>query len=60
MAVAGREQVALVCKNCGSQNYATTRNKVNMDTKGKGKLEIKKYCSTCKKHELHKEKTKLK
>jgi len=60
MAVAGREQVALICKSCKSQNYTTTRNKVNMDTKGKGKLEIKKYCKKCKSHQLHKEKTKLK
>ena len=52
--------VALICKNCGSQNYITSRNKVNMETKGKGKLELKKYCKKCKKQEVHKEKAKLK
>ncbi|MGB6838937.1 MAG: 50S ribosomal protein L33 [Microgenomates group bacterium] len=51
-----REIVALICSECKSQNYATTRNKINMEKK----LEIKKYCKTCKKHTLHKESTKLK
>jgi len=55
-----REIVALVCTVCKSQNYITTRNKVNMDTKGKGKLQIKKYCRYCKKVTLHKETSKLK
>ncbi|OGM04579.1 50S ribosomal protein L33 [Candidatus Woesebacteria bacterium RIFCSPHIGHO2_12_FULL_42_9] len=51
-----REIVALVCSVCKSQNYVTTRNKINME----GKLEIKKFCSTCKKYQLHKESTNLK
>jgi len=55
-----REIVALVCSVCKSQNYVTERNKVNMDTKGKGKLQIKKWCKRCKKVQLHKECTKLK
>lgn len=55
-----REIVALICQTCKSQNYVTTRNKVNMDVKGKGKLEIKKYCKTCKKQTQHKESSKLK
>lgn len=55
-----REIVALICQNCKSQNYVTMRNKVNMDTKRKGKLQIKKYCKNCKKVQLHKETTKLK
>lgn len=55
-----REIVALICSVCKSQNYITARNKVNMDTKGKGKLELKKYCKHCKKVQLHKETTKLK
>ncbi|OGM23241.1 50S ribosomal protein L33 [Candidatus Woesebacteria bacterium RIFCSPHIGHO2_01_FULL_39_17] len=55
-----REIVALVCSVCKSQNYVTERNKVNMDTKGKGKLQIKKWCKRCKKVQLHKESTKLK
>ncbi|EKD62727.1 MAG: hypothetical protein ACD_52C00077G0004 [uncultured bacterium] len=55
-----REIVAMICTVCKSQNYVTTRNKVNMDTKGTGKLQIKKYCKKCKKVQLHKETTKLK
>jgi large subunit ribosomal protein L33 len=51
-----REIVALICQECKSQNYTTTRNKVNMEKK----LELRKYCKTCKKHTLHKESTKLK
>ena len=51
-----RELVALICSVCKSQNYITERNKINME----GKLEIKKYCKTCKKHQLHKETSKLK
>ena len=55
-----REIVGLVCSVCKSQNYVTERNKVNMDTKGKGKLQIKKWCKFCKKIQLHKETSKLK
>ena len=55
-----RELVGLICPTCKSQNYVTDRNKVNMDTKGKGKLELKKWCKVCKKQTLHKETSKLK
>ncbi|OGM13142.1 50S ribosomal protein L33 [Candidatus Woesebacteria bacterium RIFCSPLOWO2_01_FULL_39_23] len=55
-----RELVGMICSVCKSQNYVTERNKVNMDTKGKGKLQIKKWCKHCKKVQLHKETTKLK
>lgn len=55
-----REIVGMICQSCKSQNYVTTRNKVNMDTKGKGKLELKKFCQKCKKVTLHKETSKLK
>jgi large subunit ribosomal protein L33 len=55
-----RELVGMICSVCKSQNYVTERNKVNMDTKGKGKLQIKKYCNVCKKVTLHKETSKLK
>jgi len=51
-----RELVALICSVCKSQNYITERNKINME----GKLEIKKYCKTCRKYQLHKETAKLK
>ncbi len=51
-----REIVALVCKDCKSQNYTTMRNKVNMEEK----LVLKKFCKKCKKVSEHKESTKLK
>ncbi len=55
-----REIVGLICPECKSQNYVTLRNKINLDTKGKGKLTLKKYCKKCKKMTLHKESSKLK
>jgi large subunit ribosomal protein L33 len=55
-----REIVAMICQKCKSQNYVTTRNKVNMDVKGNGKLEIQKWCKKCGKSTLHKESNKLK
>jgi len=55
-----REIVALICSVCKNQNYITERNKVNMDTKGKGKLGLQKYCKACRKVQLHKESSKLK
>ncbi len=51
-----RELVALICFVCKSQNYLTERNKLNMETK----LELKKYCRTCRKVQIHKESLKLK
>ncbi|TEU02512.1 50S ribosomal protein L33 [Candidatus Woesebacteria bacterium] len=51
-----REIIGLVCSECKSQNYATTRNKINIE----GKLQLKKYCKRCGKNTLHKETTKLK
>jgi len=60
MAKAGREIIGLVCKECKSQNYATTRNKVNMQTKSDvSKLTINKFCKNCKKKTEHKERLKL-
>lgn len=56
-----REIVGLICPVCKSQNYVTTRNKINMQTKGvTTKLTLKKYCKNCKKQTLHKESSKLK
>jgi len=52
--------VAMVCPLCKSQNYITERNKVNMDAKGKGKLQLNKFCNRCKKYTPHKETAKLK
>ncbi len=48
--------IAFKCKDCGSQNYISQKNRANT----KEKLELKKYCRKCRKHTLHKETTKLK
>ncbi|OGG12727.1 50S ribosomal protein L33 [Candidatus Gottesmanbacteria bacterium RIFCSPHIGHO2_01_FULL_46_14] len=47
--------VALVCTVCKSQNYLTGRNKINTTEK----LALNKYCPTCRKHQPHKETSKL-
>ncbi len=52
-----REIVGMVCSVCKSQNYVTTRNKVNMENV---KLQIQKYCKKCRKNTEHKETAKLK
>ncbi|OGM30078.1 50S ribosomal protein L33 [Candidatus Woesebacteria bacterium RIFCSPHIGHO2_01_FULL_41_10] len=56
MASKNREIVALICQVCKSQNYVTTRNKVNMEEK----LLLKKFCKKCHKQTEHKETVKLK
>lgn len=47
--------LALVCTVCKSQNYITERNKINTEEK----LKLRKYCPTCRKHQEHKESSKL-
>lgn len=46
-----REKVILICEECLSRNYQTTKNKAVQ----KERLEIKKFCVKCNKHTLHKE-----
>ncbi|PIZ57233.1 50S ribosomal protein L33 [bacterium (Candidatus Torokbacteria) CG_4_10_14_0_2_um_filter_35_8] len=43
--------ILLSCTKCRNINYHTRRNKKT----NQKKLELKKYCSTCRKHTLHKE-----
>lgn len=50
-----RVLIAMVCRECKSQNYITSKNKLEM----KEKLVLKKYCKRCKKHTEHKETEKL-
>ena len=50
-----RITLALVCTVCKNQNYITYRNKINTTEK----LALKKYCPHCRKHQPHKETTKL-
>ena len=40
-----REKIILECTECKNRNYNTTKNKAN----DPDRLEIKKYCPTCKK-----------
>jgi len=48
--------IALLCSECGAQNYLTEKNKTNTPDK----LKLMKYCRWCKKRLEHKESTKLK
>ena len=43
--------VVLACEDCKERNYTTVKNKKNT----KDRLELSKYCPTCKKHTTHKE-----
>ncbi|MCK6472333.1 MAG: 50S ribosomal protein L33 [Planctomycetes bacterium] len=44
-----REPVVLECSSCKSRNYM-----VALETKGGKKLEVKKFCRTCRGHVVHK------
>ncbi|MDD3531938.1 MAG: 50S ribosomal protein L33 [Candidatus Shapirobacteria bacterium] len=48
--------VGLVCSVCGSRNYVTEKNKINLPEK----ITINKYCPGCRKTTPHKETSKLK
>ena len=45
------KKVTLACVDCGSRNYTTTSNKETQTER----LELKKYCSNCGAHTVHKE-----
>jgi len=47
--------LAMICTVCKSQNYITSRNKINTTEK----IVLKKYCRKCRKHTDHKETNKL-
>jgi large subunit ribosomal protein L33 len=46
-----REKIILVCTECLSRNFTTTKNKQI----SKDRLEMNKFCPRCNKHTLHKE-----
>lgn len=46
-----RKKIILACTDCGSRNYTSESNK---DSRAE-RLEIKKFCSTCNAHTMHKE-----
>ena len=47
-----RVGIIMRCEVCKNENYITKKNK-QLQTE---KLAVKKYCSKCDKHEIHKEK----
>ena len=47
-----RQRKTLVCSECNEENYRTNKNVRNTTER----LELKKYCSKCQKHTVHKEK----
>ncbi len=46
-----RDIITLACSECKDRNYTTTKNKKTMSDK----LELKKFCPSCRKHTNHKE-----
>ncbi len=47
-----REDIILVCTECGMQNYIDTKNKKTHPER----KELKKYCKKCNRMTVHKEK----
>ena len=47
-----RDRITFKCSECGEENYIGTRNK----RKNPERMQIQKYCPSCKKKTLHKEK----
>ncbi|MFQ5587898.1 MAG: 50S ribosomal protein L33 [Nitrospiria bacterium] len=46
-----RDIITLGCMDCKRRNYSTKKNKRNTPDR----IELKKYCNSCRKHTLHKE-----
>ena len=46
-----RMVVTLACPDCRERNYPTTKNRRNDPQR----LELRKYCSRCRGHKLHRE-----
>ncbi len=46
-----RVALTIACTECKNRNYNTTKNKKN----NPDRIEMKKYCPTCKTHTTHKE-----
>lgn len=46
-----RPVVTLVCTECKERNYITEKNRRN----DPNRMELKKYCSRCRSHTLHRE-----
>ena len=46
-----RDIITMACTDCKNRNYTTTKNKKTTPDK----LELKKFCPSCRKHTNHKE-----
>ena len=46
-----RDIITLACNDCKNRNYTTTKNKKTTPDK----LELRKFCPSCRKHTAHKE-----
>ncbi len=46
-----RSVITLACSECKERNYTTEKNRRN----DPGRIELNKYCSRCRKHQLHRE-----
>jgi large subunit ribosomal protein L33 len=46
-----REIITLACGDCKRRNYSTTKNR----RKSSERLELSKFCRSCRKHTAHKE-----
>ncbi len=46
-----RDIITLACNDCKRRNYSTTKNK----KKTSERLELKKYCPSCRAHTVHRE-----
>jgi len=51
MAKESRIIITLACEECKERNYTTTKNKKT----NQERIQLKKYCGSCRKHTLHKE-----
>lgn len=51
MAGSKQNKVILICSECLSRNYSTSKNKQTQTTR----LEMNKFCKRCNKHTIHKE-----
>ncbi|HET7657436.1 MAG TPA: 50S ribosomal protein L33 [Bacillales bacterium] len=48
--MASRNKVALACSECGQRNYSLQKSGSRTE-----RLELKKYCKSCKTHTIHRE-----
>jgi large subunit ribosomal protein L33 len=50
--MANRVRIALVCEECGTRNYQTTKAR---EVGQNERLTLRKFCPTCKRHTIHRE-----